>query len=140
EEALVPQYQTEAAALPPHLQVRWTDRFSPSRYPANSKSPGVIPTRTSCGSTEPHRRIPFPLRACNIRQMSKYQIAQVNIARMNASLEDPIMAGFVARLDEINALADGSPGFVWRLQTEAGNATYLRPYEDDRILFNFSIW
>ena len=59
---------------------------------------------------------------------------------MNASLEDPIMAGFVARLDEINALADGSPGFVWRLQTEAGNATYLRPYEDDRILFNFSIW
>ena len=72
--------------------------------------------------------------------MPEYHIAQVNIARMNASLEDPIMAGFVARLDEINALADGSPGFVWRLQTEAGNATYLRPYDDDRILFNFSIW
>ena len=59
---------------------------------------------------------------------------------MRASLEDPIMAGFVARLDEINRLADRSPGFVWRLQTEAGNATYLRPYDDDRILFNFSIW
>lgn len=72
--------------------------------------------------------------------MSKYHLAQVNIARMRAALEDPIMAGFVERLDEINALADRSPGFVWRLQTEAGNATYLRPYDDDRILFNFSIW
>ena len=72
--------------------------------------------------------------------MAEYCIAQVNIARMRAALEDPVMAGFVARLDEINTLADRSPGFVWRLQTEAGNATYLRPYDDDRILFNFSIW
>ena len=72
--------------------------------------------------------------------MSKYNLAQVNIGRMRAALEDPIMAGFVARLEEINALADRSLGFVWRLQTEAGNATYLRPYDDDRILFNFSIW
>ena len=50
------------------------------------------------------------------------------------------MAGFVARLDEINALAENSPGFVWRLRTSAGNATYLRPYDDDRILFNMSVW
>jgi len=69
-----------------------------------------------------------------------FHIAQVNIARMKAPLEDELMAGFVARLDEINALADRSPGFVWRLQTEAGNATYLRPYDDDRILFNLSVW
>lgn len=67
-------------------------------------------------------------------------IAQVNIARMKAPLESPVMAGFVSRLDEINALADGSPGFVWRLQTDEGNATYLRPYEDERILFNLSVW
>lgn len=67
-------------------------------------------------------------------------IAQVNIARMHAPLDDPIMAGFVARLAEINALADRSPGFVWRLQTEEGDATYLRPYGDDRILFNLSAW
>ena len=67
-------------------------------------------------------------------------LAQVNIARMNTPLEDPAMSGFVARLDEINALADRSPGFVWRLQTPAGNATYLRPYDDDRILFNLSVW
>jgi hypothetical protein len=72
--------------------------------------------------------------------MQRYHLAQVNIGRMRAPLDDAVMAGFVARLDEINALADSSPGFVWRLQTEAGNATYLRPYDDDRILFNFSIW
>ncbi len=69
-----------------------------------------------------------------------YNIAQVNIARMRAPLEDAMMAGFVSLLDEINALADRSPGFVWRLQTESGNATYLRPYEDERILFNLSVW
>ncbi len=59
---------------------------------------------------------------------------------MKAPLDDPLMAGFVARLSEINALADASPGFVWRLQGEAGDATYLRPYDDDRILFNLSVW
>jgi hypothetical protein len=68
------------------------------------------------------------------------QLAQVNIARMKGALESPIMAGFVARLDEINALADRSPGFVWRLQAAEGNATYLRPYDDDQILFNLSVW
>ena len=72
--------------------------------------------------------------------MDTLHIAQVNIARMKAPLEDPVMAGFVARLEEINALADRSPGFVWRLQTSEGDATYLRPYDDDRILFNLSVW
>ena len=67
-------------------------------------------------------------------------LAQVNIGRMKAPLDSPVMAGFVARLDEINALADGSAGFVWRLQTPEGNATYLRPYDDERILFNLSVW
>jgi hypothetical protein len=72
--------------------------------------------------------------------MRKLQIAQVNIGRMRAALEDSVMRGFVERLAEINAVADRSPGFVWRLQTEEGNATYLRPYDDDRILFNLSVW
>lgn len=71
---------------------------------------------------------------------SKPHLAQMNIARMKAPLESPVMAGFVARLDELNALADRSPGFVWRLQNEEGNATYLRPYGDDRIIFNLSVW
>lgn len=72
--------------------------------------------------------------------IKKYHIAQVNIALMRAALEDPIMAEFVASLDEINALADSSPGFVWRLQTDQGNATNFRPYGDERILFNLSVW
>jgi hypothetical protein len=49
------------------------------------------------------------------------------------------MTGFVNRLDEIHALADNSPGFVWRLQTGEGNATYFRPYNDDRVLRNMSV-
>ena len=69
-----------------------------------------------------------------------YYLAQVNIGRILAPLDDPIMAGFVARLDEVNALADRSPGFIWRLQTPEGNATALRPYEDESILLNMSVW
>lgn len=72
--------------------------------------------------------------------MSGFHLAQVNVARMKAPLDSPVMTGFVSRLEEINALADGSPGFVWRLQTPEGDATYIRPYEDDRILVNLSVW
>lgn len=70
----------------------------------------------------------------------KYHLAQVNVARMLAPLDDPIMAGFVARLDEINGLADSAPGFVWRLQTEAGDATALRVFDDNYLLINMSVW
>jgi hypothetical protein len=69
-----------------------------------------------------------------------WHLAQVNIARMVAPLDSPAMAGFVAKIDEFNALADRSPGFVWRFQNDTGNATYLRPYEDERIIFNLSVW
>ena len=72
--------------------------------------------------------------------MPKYHIAQVNIARLLAPLDDPMIADFAARLDGINALAERSPGFVWRLQSEGGNATDLRPFDDDRILVNMSVW
>ena len=50
--------------------------------------------------------------------MSKYRIAQINIARMLAPIDDPIMADFVAQLPAINALAEESPGFVWRLRNK----------------------
>jgi Uma2 family endonuclease/heme-degrading monooxygenase HmoA len=50
------------------------------------------------------------------------------------------MAAFVARLDTINALADRSAGFIWRLQTESGDATAVRAYDDERILVNMSVW
>ncbi|RZI43385.1 DUF3291 domain-containing protein [Herbaspirillum sp. HC18] len=70
----------------------------------------------------------------------KCHIAQVNIARSHAPIDDPLMAGFVERLDEINALAEASPGFVWRLKTDAGNATSLHAYGDPLILINMSVW
>jgi Domain of unknown function (DUF3291) len=69
-----------------------------------------------------------------------WHLAQVNVARLLAPLESPQLAGFVEALDPINAIADGSPGFVWRLQTEDGDATAIRPYDDDRILVNMSVW
>jgi hypothetical protein len=69
-----------------------------------------------------------------------HSLAQVNIARMLAPLSDPLMAEFVVRLDTVNAFADASPGFIWRLQTPEGNATDVRAYEDEMILVNMSVW
>jgi hypothetical protein len=71
---------------------------------------------------------------------NRFQLAQINLARLIAPLSDPTMAEFVANLGPINALGDTSPGFVWRLQTEHGDATALRPYSDDRIIINLSVW
>lgn len=50
------------------------------------------------------------------------------------------LEGFVERLAPINALADDSPGFVWRLQTEEGDATAIRAFDDDRLIVNMSVW
>ena len=72
--------------------------------------------------------------------MADYHLAQSNIARMRGQLEDPVMEGFVARLESLNALADESPGFVWRYQTDAGDATEVRVFDDPLILFNMSVW
>jgi hypothetical protein len=72
--------------------------------------------------------------------VAAFHLAQVNIGRVKAPLDDPIMAGFKSQLDPINALADRSPGFVWRLQTEDGNAMAIRPFEDERMAINMSVW
>jgi heme-degrading monooxygenase HmoA len=69
-----------------------------------------------------------------------FQIAQLNVGRSVAPMDDARMAGFVARLDEINALADGSPGFVWRLQGDNGNATELKYTDDPLFIVNLSVW
>lgn len=69
-----------------------------------------------------------------------WHLAQVNIARALAPLDSPVMAGFVARIAEINALAESSPGYVWRFQDDTGNALYVRPYADPAMLFNLSVW
>jgi hypothetical protein len=72
--------------------------------------------------------------------MAQYHLAQVNIGRLLAPLDDPSIAEFVANLAPINALADSAPGFVWRFQTPEGNAISVRPYEDDLVIINFSVW
>jgi heme-degrading monooxygenase HmoA len=66
-------------------------------------------------------------------------VAQLNIARLLAPIESPKLSGFVRRLDEVNAVADRAPGFVWRLQSESGNATDIRPWGDD-VIVNMSVW
>ena len=70
----------------------------------------------------------------------RFHLAQVNIGRLRAPIDDPIMEGVRSQLDPINALADASPGFVWRLQTEDGNATAIRPFDDERMAINMSVW
>lgn len=69
-----------------------------------------------------------------------FHLAQLNIARLRYPLDDPRMAGFVNGLAHINALADASPGFVWRLQSDSGNATDVRAFDDEELLVNLSVW
>jgi hypothetical protein len=72
--------------------------------------------------------------------MAAHHLAQVNLATLRAPLDSPELAGFVAQLEPINALADASPGFVWRLQTEDGDATAIRAFDDQRVIVNLSVW
>jgi hypothetical protein len=72
--------------------------------------------------------------------MAVHHLAQVNLATLRAPLDDPALAGFVVELEPVNALADGHPGFVWRLQTEDGDATAIRPFDDERVIVNLSVW
>lgn len=71
--------------------------------------------------------------------MSVFELAQLNIALMKEPLDSPGMTDFVANLDRINSIADSAPGFVWRLQTEDGDATALRPF-GEYTLVNISVW
>lgn len=72
--------------------------------------------------------------------MGAFQIAQLNVGRAVAPLDDARMADFMARLDEINGLAERSKGFVWRLQTESGNATDLKVADDPLFIINLTLW
>lgn len=72
--------------------------------------------------------------------MKKFNIAQINIALGQDQIESELMEGFVQRLDEINAIADQAPGFVWRLQTEDGDATTIQAFGDPLIIVNMSVW
>ena len=72
--------------------------------------------------------------------MSDYELAQLNIGIIRGPMDSPVMAEFAANLERINALAERSPGFVWRLKTEAGDATDIRPFQDPNMLVNMSVW
>lgn len=72
--------------------------------------------------------------------MPEYHVAQLNVAKMTVDIDDPIMKYFVDNLDKVNSIADDSPGFVWRLETDEGDATNLRVFEDNLMLINMSVW
>lgn len=71
--------------------------------------------------------------------MPEYHLAQLNIASMKYTMESDEMSGFTANLDRINGLADDSPGFIWRLQSEEGNATEIRVFGENTLV-NLSVW
>ncbi len=73
-------------------------------------------------------------------QQQPFHVAQVNIAMLREPLSSPRLADFVAALEPVNALADAATGFVWRLQTEDGDATSIQAFADDRLLVNMSVW
>jgi len=70
-----------------------------------------------------------------------FHLAQINIAKMvGVDINDPVMSSFVSQLDEVNAIAEGSPGFVWRLKGEGNSATDLNPFGDNQVIVNMSVW
>ena len=71
--------------------------------------------------------------------MSKLHLAQVNIAKILASMDDPVMADFVNNLDKINAIADDADGFVWRLKDEDKDLA-ASIFQDDTLIINMSVW
>jgi hypothetical protein len=69
-----------------------------------------------------------------------WNIAQINVGRLAAPQGDPRVQPFFDALDEINALADSSQGFVWRLQDDGGNATAIQVTPDPLFILNMSVW
>jgi hypothetical protein len=75
-----------------------------------------------------------------VRERPGHQLAQINVARLLAPLDSPQSADFVAALAPVNALADASAGFVWRFQTDEGDATAVHPGGDPLLIVNLSVW
>ena len=73
-------------------------------------------------------------------QDKTYHLAQANIALGAETVDHPSMESFTQQIDEVNKVADKSPGFVWRFQTDEGDATSLIIYDDPRYIFNMSVW
>ena len=69
-----------------------------------------------------------------------YNLAQINISKSKGAADSPVMASFMENIDEVNAIAEGSDGFKWRLKSDEGNATSIKIFEDDMIIVNMSVW
>jgi len=69
-----------------------------------------------------------------------YELAQLNVGIIKGPMDSPVMAEFAANLERINALAEQASGFIWRLQTDDGDATAIRPFDDANMLVNMSVW
>jgi hypothetical protein len=67
-------------------------------------------------------------------------LAQLNVGRLRAPMDDPLIDDFRENLDRINELAEASPGYVWRLQDDSGNATGIKAYEDELEIVNLTVW
>lgn len=67
-------------------------------------------------------------------------LAQLNIAKLKYPIEHPAIKDFKDNLDTINQLAEGSAGFVWRLQDDSGNATGISAFDDPMVITNMSVW
>ena len=70
----------------------------------------------------------------------KVHLAQLNIGRLKAPIDDPMIDDFRNNLAHINALAEASPGFIWRLQDESGDATSIKPFGDELEIVNLTVW
>jgi hypothetical protein len=67
-------------------------------------------------------------------------LAQLNVGRLRAPMDDPLIDDFRTNLDPVNGLAEVSPGFVWRLQDDSGNATSIKPFGDELEIVNLTVW
>jgi len=75
-----------------------------------------------------------------VRHTGQGQVAQLNVGRLSAPLDDPSIDDFRMNLSRINSLAEVSPGFVWRLQDESGDATGIKPFGDELEIINLTVW
>lgn len=67
-------------------------------------------------------------------------LAELNIARLKHPIDDPRIAEFARNLDRVNGIAERSPGFVWRLKDDSGNAVDLDAFDDPLVILNMSVW
>jgi hypothetical protein len=74
------------------------------------------------------------------RQNGEVHVAQLNVGRLRAPIDDPMIEDFRSNLGPINALAEASPGYVWRLQDDSGDATGIKAFDDDLEILNLTVW